>query len=189
MEKVTPNWIEEVWRKMMDEDVLCGKWQDLGSFQQWFLDTRIDTVCTFRRNDPNLRMGPDNCIPVPDFFVQRDYPTEVVGPENPAYQQYREMREIVDGLMWVRFYEDTDLEYSMKGTTVVTIVPDQSGFDVLLPEGPDYELMDILERTEDGGLHIHADSHTAIGNIVLPIFDAYVWADSLMTDEEWFLSE
>ena len=151
MEKVTPDWIEKDWEKMMDEDILCEEWQDFKTFQQWFLDAGIDTVCTFRRNDLHSKIGPDNCIPVPDFFVQRDYPTEVVGPENPAYQQYREMREIVEGLMWVRFCVNQGLEYSIKGTTFATIMPDQSGFGLFLPEGPDYELFEILENTEDDG--------------------------------------
>lgn len=189
MKKITPDWIDSVWEEMMIDDVLCPEWRDPERFKDWFSNTGITFRCTFRRYDPRIRLGPGNCDIGIDSYEGRDDPSDVVGADNPAYQQFREMKENVHKLTWIGYcHEDGILEYIMKGTVIATIVPDERGFDLIVPNGPEYEVRDILTPLEDGSLHLHADAYTAIGNIVLPIMDAYEWADSLISDEEWFES-
>lgn len=113
---------------------------------------------------------------------------KVVGPENPAYPQYRYILGRAGELGWTRLkYDENEVDITIKGVIVGRIVPTEDGFRILFPDGPGY-LLDMDDSGEDRDnltKQIRMTGDSDIGDAMSAIMTAYMWGDMLVSDEEW----
>lgn len=109
-------------------------------------------------------------------------------PDNPAYAQFHGIIERATELDWARFeHDDKEVDITLKGIVIARFIPTDVGFRILLPEGPDYR-SDMEDSGEDrDGLtrQITMTRDSDIFRAVMSIETAFMWADSIVDDDEW----
>ncbi len=111
-----------------------------------------------------------------------------IGPDNPAFGQFREMMEMAANLEWARIeHDEYEVDITLKGIVIARFIPMDNGFGILLPSGPAYRFpMESSGDTRDGltrQVVITEDSDTF--EAMASIGVAHRWADAMVSDEEW----
>lgn len=90
---------------------------------------------------------------------------DAIGPDNPAYPQFKEIIAKTFDLEWARIKHDrNEVDITMKGIVIARFIPADDGFRILLPSGPGYRFpMESSGDDRDGltrQVRITGDSET-----------------------------
>ena len=112
-----------------------------------------------------------------------------IGPDNPAYGRFRELFGMAAKLEWARVeHDENEVDITLKGIIIARFVPTDDGFRILFPSGPTYRFpMDSSGDTRDGltrQVTIGKDSDTYEAAASIRV--AHRWADSMVSDDDWF---
>lgn len=113
---------------------------------------------------------------------------DAIGPENPAYPQFREMIEKADGLDWARIeHDEKEVDITMKGIVIARFIPTDDGFRALFPSGPDYgsQMEDSGDDRDGLTKQIRVTKGSDTYEARVSVRTAYRWADSMVDDDEW----